>query len=46
MIKLKMKNYHAILTEGLQKYHHYLLVKLINIEVLQANKYYHLIKIE
>ena len=28
------------------KYQHYLQVKLINMNILQAKKYYHLIKVE
>ena len=38
MIKLKMKNYNAILTEKQQKYHHYRQVKLININILQMKQ--------
>ena len=30
----------------LKKYKHYLKVKLINMNILQARKYYHLIKVE
>ena len=46
MIKLKMKNYNTILTEKQQKYQHYYQAKLINMNILQAEKYYHLIKEE
>ena len=46
MIKLKMKNYNTILTEKQQKYQHYHQVKLINMNILQVKKYYHLIKVE
>ena len=34
------------LTEKQQKYQHCLQVKLINMNILQVKKYYHLIKIE
>ena len=44
MIKLKMKNYEMILTEKQQKYQHYHLEKLINMNTLQVNKYCVLIK--
>ena len=43
MVKLKMKNYKVMLTEMQQKYHRYHQVKLINMNILQAKKYYHLI---
>ena len=46
MIKLKLKNFNMILTEKQEKYHLYNLEKLINMNVLQENKYYHLIKVE
>ena len=35
-----------ILTEKQQKYQHYLLKKLINMNILQVNRYYLLIKEE
>ena len=46
MIRLEMKNYNTILTEKPQKCQHYHHVKLINMNVLQAKKYCHLIKSE
>ena len=46
MIKLNMKNYNMILTEKQQKYQHDQQLKLINMNILQAKKYDHLIKIE
>ena len=46
MIKLRMKNYNMILTEKQQKYQLYHLEKLINMNILQAKKYCHLIKVE
>ena len=46
MIKLKMKNYNKILTEKHQKHQHYRQIKLIKMNILQAKKYYHLIKVE
>ena len=46
MIKLKMKNYNMILTETQQKYQSYRLKKLINKNIFQVKKYYHLIKVE
>ena len=46
MIKLRMKNYNMILTEKHQKYQRYCQVKLINMNILQVKKYYHLIKVE
>ena len=44
MIRLEIKNYNKILTEKQQKYQHYHLEKLINMNVLQVKKYYLLIK--
>ena len=44
MIILEMKNCNAILTEKQQKYQHYHLEKLININILQVKKYCLLIK--
>ena len=38
--------YNMILTEKQQKHHHYVQVKLINMNILQVKKYYHLIKVE
>ena len=46
MIKLKKKNYNMILTEKQQKYQHYDLEKLTNMNILQVKKFYHLIKVE
>ena len=44
--RLKMKKCNMILTEEQQKYEHYHQAKFINISILQAKKYYHLIKVE
>ena len=44
MIKLEMKNYNMILTEKQQKYQHYHLEKLINMNILQVKKYFLLTK--
>ena len=41
-----MKNYNTTLTEKQQKYQHYHHVKLINMNLLQVNKFHHLIKVE
>ena len=46
MIRLEINNYNTILTEEQQKYQHYHQVKLINMNILQAQKYYLLIKAE
>ena len=46
MIKLKMKNCSTILTEKQQKYQNYRQVKLINMNILQAMKHYHPIKVD
>ena len=46
MIRLELNNYNTILTEKQQKYQHYHQVKLINMNILQAQKYYLLIKAE
>ena len=46
MIRLEINNYNTILTEKQQKYQHYHQVKLINMNILQAQKYYLLIKAE
>ena len=43
-IRLEMKNCNTILTEEQQKYQHYLLKKLINVNILQVKKYCLLIK--
>ena len=40
------ENYISILTKNQQKYQHYLQVKMINLNILQAKKYCHLIKVE
>ena len=45
MIKLEMKNCNVILTGKPQKYQHYHLEKLININILQVKKCYLLIKV-
>ena len=44
MIKLEMRNLNMILTEKQQKYQHYDLEKLMNVNILQMKKHYHLIK--
>ena len=44
--KIKDKNYNMILAKNLQKYKLYHLEKLINMNILQVKKYYHLIKVE
>ena len=36
-----MKSYNMILKEKQQKYQHYFLVKLISMNILQVQKYYH-----
>ena len=46
MIRLEMKNCNIILTEKQQKYQHSHLEKLINMNILQAKKYYLLVKEE
>ena len=46
MIRLEINNYNTILTEKQQKYQHYHQVKLINMNILRAQKYYLLIKAE
>ena len=45
MVKLETNNYNTILTEQQQKYQLYLLVKLINMNIVQVKKYYPLIKV-
>ena len=40
MIRLEMKNCDMILTEKQQKYQHYHLEKLMNMNILQVKKYY------
>ena len=44
--KIKDEKLNMILTEKLQKYGHYHHAKLINMNILQVRKYYHLIKVE
>ena len=44
MIRLEMKNWNIILIEKQQKYNHYHLEKLINMNILQVKKYWLLIK--
>ena len=46
MIRLEMKNCNTILKENQQKYQHYHLQKLINMNILQVKKYYFLVKEE
>ena len=45
-IKLKMKNYNMKLTEKQQKYQLDHMEKLINTNILEAKKYYHLNRVE
>ena len=44
MIRLEKKNYKTILIEKLQKYQPYHQATLISTNILQAKKYYHLMK--
>ena len=44
MIRLEMKNCNMILTQKQQKYQPYHLEKLINMKILQVEKYYRVIK--
>ena len=46
MIRLEMKNCNMILTKKQRKYQLYHQVKLINMNILKANKYCHLIKVK
>ena len=46
MIKLKIKTSNTILTEKQQKNQYYHQAKLINMNIFQVKKYYHLIKAE
>ena len=46
MMRLGMKSYNMILAEKQKKYKHYHHVKLINMNILQAKKYYLQIKSE
>ena len=46
MIRLEMRSCYMILTEKQQKYQHYHMEKLINMNNLQVKKYYLLIKEE
>ena len=46
MIRLKMENYNTILTEKQYKYLHYQRIKLIEMNILQATKYYLPIKVK
>ena len=46
MVRYEMKNYNKILAEEQQKDQFYHQVKLININILQAKKYYLLFKVE
>ena len=45
MTKLKMKNCNMITANKLQMYQYYQQLKMINMNILQARKYYHLIKV-
>ena len=44
--KMKYDTNNIILTEKQQKYQQYCQIKLINMNILQVKKYYHLIKVE
>ena len=44
MIRLEMKNYNTISIEKQPKYQLYHQTKLVNMNILQEKKYYHLIK--
>ena len=46
MPKLDVKYCNAILPEKNKKYEHLYQVKLIDMNFLQVNKYYHLVKVE
>ena len=46
MIRLEIQNCNMILTEKQQKYQHYLLEKVINMNILQVKKYYPQVKEE
>ena len=46
MIRLEMKNHNMAVIEKQQKYHHYYLKNLINMNTLQGKKYYLLLKEE
>ena len=46
MIRLDMKNYNMTLAEMQQQRQRYLQLKLINMNILQMKKYFHLIKEE
>ena len=46
MKRLEMKNCNMMLIEKQKKYQHYRLEKLINLNILQVKKYYHMIKVE
>ena len=45
MIRLEIQNYDTMLIEKQQKYLHHLQAKMVNINILLANKYYLLIKV-
>ena len=45
MTRLMIKNYNKVLTEKQQKNLHYYQIKLINMNILQVKKFYHLIKL-
>ena len=44
MIKLEVKNCNMMLTTKQQKYQHYQLKKMINMNILQVKKYWLIIK--
>ena len=45
MIRIEMKNYNMILTEKQQEHLRYHQVKLINMNILQVKKHYHLVRV-
>ena len=44
--KIRDEKHNMSLTKKQQKHHHYYRAKLINMKILQAKKYYHLIQLE
>ena len=44
--RILMKNYDTVLIKKQQKHHHYHLKKLINVNILQVQKYYLLIEVK
>ena len=46
MIRFEIKNSNMTLAEKLQKYKHYHPVKLVNMRILEGERYYFLIKVK